>query len=101
MYSEIIINTHFYETRVAILEDSKLVELFTEKKDQELLVGNIYKGIVKDVLPGMGAAFLDIGLNRTAFLHYKDIDPNFLPDKKRRIRLKYDSSHIRKVISPG
>jgi len=101
MNTEIIINTHFYETRVAILEDSKLVELFTERKDQELLVGNIYKGLVKDVLPGMGAAFIDIGLNRTAFLHYKDINPNFLPDKKRRIRLRYDSSHIRKVIAPG
>ncbi len=101
MNIEIIINTHFYETRVAILENSKLVELFTEKKEQELLVGNIYKGIVKDVLPGMGAAFLDIGLNRTAFLHYKDINPNFLTEKKRRIRLKYDSSHIRKVITPG
>lgn len=101
MNIEIIINTHFYETRVAILENSKLVELFTEKKEQELLVGNIYKGIVKDVLPGMGAAFIDIGLNRTAFLHYKDINPNFLPEKKRRIRLKYDSSHIRKVIAPG
>ncbi|KQC03718.1 MAG: ribonuclease G [Candidatus Cloacimonas sp. SDB] len=101
MNSEIIINTHFYETRVAILENSKLVELFTEKKEQELLVGNIYKGIVKDVLPGMGAAFIDVGLNRTAFLHYKDINPNFLPEKKKKIRLKYDSSHIRKVISPG
>ena len=67
MFTEIIVNVHPYEKRVAIMEDNRLVELFAEKKDQQMVAGNIYKGIVKNVLPGMGAAFVDIGLKRTAF----------------------------------
>ena len=78
MFSEIIINVHPFEKRVAILEDHKLVELFVEKKQQENIVGNIYKGIIKDILPGMGAAFVDIGLERTAFLHFSDIAAQYL-----------------------
>ena len=99
MINEIIINTHSYEKRIAILEDNNLVELFTEKKEQELLVGNIYKGIVRNVLPGMGAAFIDIGLNRTAFLHYKDIEPNFLSERKKKIRIGKDSSKISELLT--
>ncbi len=101
MNTEIIINTHDYETRVAILEDNQLVELFAEQKEHDILVGNIYKGIVKDVLPGMGAAFIDIGLSRTAFLHYRDLEFNFLPDKKKRLRKQNNSSLINRVLSPG
>ena len=73
MFTEVIVNDHPYEKRVAILEDNKLVELFVEKKSKANIVGNIYKGFVKDVLVGMGAAFIDIGLERTAFLHYTDL----------------------------
>ena len=76
--TEIIVNVHPLEKRVAVLEDGRLVELFVERKDKQNIVGNIYKGIVKDVLPGMGAAFIDIGLERTAFLHYSDIVMDFL-----------------------
>ena len=67
--TEIIVDVHPLEKRVAVLEDNKLVELFVERKDRQNIVGNIYKGHVKDVLPGMGAAFIEIGLERTAFLH--------------------------------
>lgn len=101
MVTEIIINSHAFETRVAILEDNRLVELFTEKKETELVVGNIYKGLVRDVLPGMGAAFIDIGLNRTSFLHYRDIEPRFLPERKKKIRIGSDSSKISDVLAPG
>lgn len=101
MNIEIIINTHDYETRVAILEDNKLVELFAEKKEHDILVGNVYKGTVKDVLPGMGAAFIDLGLSRTAFLHYRDLEFNFLPDKKKRLRKQGNSSLINRILSPG
>ncbi|RLC54247.1 MAG: ribonuclease E/G [Candidatus Cloacimonadota bacterium] len=101
MFNEIIVNVHAFETRVAILEDNKLVELFAEKKEKKLLVGNIYKGIVKNVLPGMGAAFLDIGLARTAFLHFKDIDINTLSEAKKKLFKKNDSSLIRKILTPG
>lgn len=105
MFSEIIINVHPFETRVAILEDNKLVELFVEKKEQQNIVGNIYKGRVQDVLPGMGAAFINIGIQRTAFLHYSDIvtdfldmaDENFTPPKQ----MERDSSKIGKYLHPG
>ncbi|MCF7793539.1 MAG: Rne/Rng family ribonuclease [Candidatus Cloacimonetes bacterium] len=101
MYCEIIVNVNLYETRIAILEDNLLVELFAEKKEKELIVGNIYKGIIKNVLPGMGAAFVDIGLARTAFLHFKDIDPNTLTKVKKKIYNRRDSSLIGKIIQPN
>lgn len=101
MFCEIIVNVSPFEKRVAILEDNKLVELFAEKKEKKMLVGNIYKGIVKNVLPGMGAAFVDIGLARTAFLHFKDIDPNSLTEKKKQFAKKKDSSQINKILSAG
>ncbi len=101
MYCEIIVNVHAIEKRIAILEDHKLVEVFAEKKEQQLVVGNIYKGIVQNVLPGMGAAFVDIGLSRSAFLHYKDIEPKTLSKSKRKIYSKNNSSAIGKILSNG
>lgn len=89
-HTEIIVNVHPLEKRVAVLEDNRLVELFVERKDKQNIVGNIYKGHVKDVLPGMGAAFIEIGLERTAFLHYSDIVTDFLDifeNDRQRVRL--------------
>ena len=100
MFTEIIVNVHPHEKRVAIMEDNRLVELFAEKKDQQMVAGNIYKGIVKNVLPGMGAAFVDIGLKRTAFLHYKDIFPSHLPGINR-FKIGIDSSKISNILSSG
>jgi ribonuclease G len=60
------------ETRAALLEDGVVCELFVERESQRGLVGNIYKGTVSRVLPGMEAAFIEIGLERTAFLHASD-----------------------------
>ncbi len=103
--TEIIVNVHPLEKRVAVLEDNRLVELFVERKDHQNPVGNIYKGTVKDVLPGMGAAFIEIGLERTAFLHYSDIVQDFLEiyeDEKPRKRLNpSDSSQIGRLLKPG
>ena len=73
MRKEIVINTTEYEKRVALLEDGQLVELQTEKAGEDRLVGSIYKGKIKSVLPGMQAAFVDIGLERAAYLHSSDI----------------------------
>ncbi len=70
---EIIINVGDTETRIAVLEDGKLVELSYERPDDIKLAGNIYKGVVESVLPGMQAAFVHIGEERTAFLHSSDI----------------------------
>ena len=102
--TEIIVNVH-PSKRVAVLEDNRLVELFVERREQQNIVGNIYKGIVKDVLPGMGAAFIEIGLERTAFLHYSDIVMDFLDiyesDQPRTKVNPEDSSQIDKLLKPG
>jgi len=68
-----LINVTPRETRVALLDDGVLQELYIERMHHRGLVGNIYKGKVSRVLPGMQAAFIDIGLERTAFLHAADI----------------------------
>jgi ribonuclease G len=72
---EILINVTPQETRVAIVENGVLQELHIERIDAKGIVGNIYKGKVVRVLPGMEAAFVEIGLERTAFLHARDARP--------------------------
>ncbi|MCD6376145.1 MAG: Rne/Rng family ribonuclease [Caldisericaceae bacterium] len=78
MTKEIIINATNEETRIAILEDGRLVELFVERPEYERMVGDIYKGRVSRVLPGMQAAFIDIGHEQNAFLHFQDFDASYL-----------------------
>ncbi len=73
MSTEILMNVTPRETRVAIVENGMLSEVFIERASRLGLVGNIYKGKVSRVLPGMQAAFIDVGLERTAFLHASDI----------------------------
>jgi len=68
-----VVNFDHRDTRVAVLEDGSLVELYVERPLQQRVVGNIYKGIVANVLPGMQAAFVDIGLERNAFLYVDDV----------------------------
>ena len=74
MAEEILVNVTPQETRVASIENGVLQEFVVERSSARGLVGNIYLGRVSRVLPGMGAAFLDIGLARTAFLHISDIN---------------------------
>ncbi len=71
--SEILINAGIHETRIAIFEDSKLVEIWVESADNERMVGDIYKGKVEAVIPGIQASFVDIGLGKSAFLHASDV----------------------------
>ena len=73
MSSEILINVTPSETRAAVVENGLLQEVFIERNEYRGLVGNIYKGKVVRVLPGMEAAFVDIGLERAAFIHVSDI----------------------------
>jgi len=73
MSEEILINVTPWETRAALLENGVLQEIYIERTRRRGLVGNLYKGRVSRVLPGMQAAFIDIGLERTAFLHAADI----------------------------
>ena len=73
MSDEVLVNVTPRETRVAIVENGLLQEVYIERAARRGLVGNIYKGTVSRILPGMQAAFVDIGLDRTAFLHAMDI----------------------------
>lgn len=73
MSAEILVNIGQQETRVALVEGGAAQEIYVQRAARHGLVGNIYKGTVKRVLPGMQAAFVDIGIERTAFLHVADM----------------------------
>src|SRR5690554_5377941 len=73
MSEEILINVTPVETRVALVENGMLQEAYIERASRKGIVGNIYKGKVVRVLPGMEAAFVDIGLERAAFIHASDV----------------------------
>lgn len=84
MRKEIIINSAINEVRAAITEDGKLAEFFIELPNKERIIGNIYLGRVNKVVPGINAAFINIGLNQDAFLHFSDVDDsleNYLTDE--------------------
>ncbi len=80
MFKEIIINIGEEETRVAVLENKVLVEMYIERAPNQRLVGNIFKGQVENVLPGMQASFVDIGLEKNAFLYVEDAIPARTPE---------------------
>ena len=73
MSNELLLNVTLGETRVARLENGAVTELYIERAKEQGVVGNVYKGKVVRVLPGMQAAFIEIGLDRTAFLHASDV----------------------------
>ncbi|BFN37752.1 hypothetical protein FMIA91_16310 [Fidelibacter multiformis] len=73
MNKEIYINDTATETRIAITEDGNLVELYIETPDDKSCVGNIYNGLVENVIPGMRAAFVDIGQKINAFLPFSEV----------------------------
>ncbi|HKY92225.1 MAG TPA: ribonuclease G [Nevskiaceae bacterium] len=73
MSTEILVNIAPQETRVALVEGGAAQEVYIQRAARHGLVGNVYKGVVQRVLPGMQAAFVDIGLSRTAFLHVADM----------------------------
>jgi len=79
MSNILVINASGQETRVALIEQGTISEYYLERKNEKGIVGNVYKGKVVRVLPGMQAAFVDIGLDKAAFLYVADIvaDPNF------------------------
>lgn len=99
--TEIIVNVSNRETRIALLEDGQLMEYRVER--EERVVGSIFKGIVQNVLPGMDAAFVDVGLERNAFLHVGDILPDDAHDnspaslKRSELRRR----KIKDLLKPG
>ena len=73
MHKQIVINSTPNEVRVALMEDHQLVEIAVERADARRIVGNLYKGVVTAVRPGLQAAFVDIGLDKAGFLHVSDL----------------------------
>ncbi len=75
MNKELIINSAPTGVEIALLEDKKLVELHQESHDASFTVGDLYLGKVKKLVPGMNAAFVDVGFEKDGFLHYTDLSP--------------------------
>ena len=106
MSKKIIINVADHETRVALVEDETLVELFIERKGSRDNTGNIYKGRVQRVLPGMQAAFVDIGLNQAAFIYvddvvrdnYADIEDHFICNDVEEDVFSEDDHHSSAIL---
>jgi len=109
IHKEVIINAETLETRVAVTEEGKLEEFNIERTTEERLVGSIFKGKVRNLEDGLKAAFVDIGFEKNAFLHYWDIVPSNFDsgveiverEGKRRDRPKITQKDIPRVYPPG
>ena len=77
MKSELVVDVQQKDISIALLEDSKLVSLQKESRNQAYAVGDLYLGKVKKLMPGLNAAFVDVGFEKDAFLHYLDLGPQF------------------------
>jgi len=104
---EILVNVELGETRVAVLEDGQLVEIYYERPSGQRTVGSIYKGKVENVLPGMQAAFVDIGLEKNAFLYVtdalpaKNVDEEGDDEVKVHHRDRNGKLSIEDILKPG
>jgi hypothetical protein len=104
IHKEVIVNSECLETRVAVLEEGKLEEFTIERTTEERLVGSIYKGKVRNLEDGLKAAFVDIGFEKNAFLHYWDIVPSSFDSSVEiveRDTKKRDKPRITQVVSTG
>jgi ribonuclease G len=99
MARHIVINAGISETRVAVLEGGLLTDLSLERKRHRSIVGNVYKGVVTNVLPGMQAAFVDIGLSKDAFLYAGDFTANL--GEYERMMLAEDEADIELEEAPS
>jgi ribonuclease G len=109
IHKEVVINAETLETRVAVIEDGKLEEFNIERTTEERLVGSIFKGKVRNLEDGLKAAFVDIGFEKNAFLHYWDIVPNQFDsgveiverDGRKRDKPKITQRDIPRLYPPG
>ncbi|WP_313370827.1 Rne/Rng family ribonuclease, partial [Sedimentibacter sp.] len=96
---QVLINSSIFFDQVAILEDGRLIDYIYEEKNNKQVIGNIYKGRVMNILPGMNAAFIDIGLEKNAYLFLDDLlSDKFLKEKNIK---KRDVDNISKVLKKG
>ncbi|HDD44473.1 MAG TPA: Rne/Rng family ribonuclease [Candidatus Desulfofervidus auxilii] len=101
MITELLLNARPYETRLAVLEDGVVVEFHLERKLEPSLVGNIYRGQVLKILPGMEAAFVDIGFGKAGFLYVSDILPNIWDLESEFGSLNPPSERIENLLKEG
>jgi ribonuclease G len=101
MYKQLIVNVTEHETRVALLEDGTIAELFVDRGNNSDIAGNIYKGRVLRVLPGMQAAFVDIGLNHAAFIYVDDLFSDNIKEYERLFELDTENDGIASVEKPS
>jgi len=101
MFKEIIINVGEEETKVAVLENKVLVEMYIERAPNQRLVGNIFKGQVENVLPGMQASFVNIGLEKNAFLYVEDAIPARTPEVGQVLGKSALGINIRDILKQG
>src|SRR6266542_3253765 len=109
LHKEVIINAESLETRVAVLEEGKLEEFTIERTSDERLVGSIFKGKVKNLEDGLKAAFVDIGFEKNAFLHYWDIVPSSFDSSvevveregRKRDKPRITQRDIPRLYAPG
>ena len=94
---EIFIDKKENQEKVALIENGNLVEYYEEDEETDRKEGNIYVGTVKDIIPGMQSAFIDIGTEKNGFIHLKDILPK-VDEKNKKLELNLD---IKKVIKPN
>ncbi|MGM9797267.1 MAG: ribonuclease E/G [Parabacteroides sp.] len=94
MVSELVVDVQPKEVSIAVLEDKSLVELQKEARNVSFAVGDIYLGKVKKIMPGLNAAFIDIGYKKDAFLHYLDLGPNFNAQQKFLKQLLTDPKKV-------
>lgn len=94
MNNELVIDSRESEIAIALLEDKRLVELSKEKNSAKHSVGDIFLGKIKKIMPGLNAAFVDIGGERDAFLHYLDLGPQFQSQQKYLKKAKYKKGII-------
>ncbi len=101
--NRIIVDVHEMFTRVALQESEELSEIYVEKNLNESVVGNIYKGRVENVLQGMQAAFVDIGMDKNAFLYVKDAIPNAYFDEEddNSLATQFKDVQITDILKPG
>ncbi|MBI5587086.1 MAG: Rne/Rng family ribonuclease [Deltaproteobacteria bacterium] len=104
--TEILINANPFERRVALIEQGRLMEFYVERGKDRGITGNIYKGKVVRVLPGMQSAFVEIGLSRTSFLHVSDIQEPFEDldegeEEKEKDKRKAPQVRIQDIIKEG
>ncbi|SES74620.1 RNAse G [Natronincola peptidivorans] len=96
--NKIVVDVGINETRLALLENQELVEVYIERKNNKRIVGNIYKGRVTNVLPGMQAAFVDIGLEKNCFLYVKDAIPQEYENDRNE---RYKDVCIKDIVKEG